>query len=104
MMITALPAWQSHFSIAAIGNVYVARSRALRAVRLQPIDEIVAKFEQSHRDLHDEPSLARVTLGQQYWGLPQLVAALGRSSCLARLRFHDNRRIGHDIDAPYANC
>jgi len=104
MMITALPAWQLLFSIAAIGNVYVARSRVLRAVRWQPIDEIVAKFEQSHRDLHDEPSLARVTLGQQYWGLPQLVAALGRSSCLARLRFHDNRRIGHDIDAPYGNC
>jgi len=24
MMIEALPAWQSHFSIAAIGNLYVA--------------------------------------------------------------------------------
>jgi len=87
MMITTLPAWQSHFSIAAIGNVYVARSRALRAVRLLPIDEIVAKFEQCHRDLHDEPSLARVASVQQYWGLPQLVAALGRWSGLARLRF-----------------
>jgi hypothetical protein len=35
MIIMALPAWQSHFSIAAIGNLYVAPSRALRAVRLQ---------------------------------------------------------------------
>ena len=87
MMITALPAWQLLFSIAAIGNVYVARSRALRAVRLLPIDEIVAKFEQCHRDPHDEPSLARVAPVQQYWGLPQLVAALGRWSGLARLRF-----------------
>jgi hypothetical protein len=44
----------------------MAPSRALRAVRLQAIDEIVAKFGQSHRDLHDEPSLARVAVGQQY--------------------------------------
>jgi hypothetical protein len=35
MMIKALPAWQSHLSIAAIGNLYVAPSRALRAVRFQ---------------------------------------------------------------------
>ena len=35
MMIKALGAWQSHFSIAAIGNLYVAPSRALRAVVLQ---------------------------------------------------------------------
>ena len=34
MMIEALPAWQSHYSIAAIGNLYVAPSRALRAVDL----------------------------------------------------------------------
>jgi len=34
-MIMALPARQSHLSIAAIGNLYVAPSRALRAVRLQ---------------------------------------------------------------------
>jgi hypothetical protein len=26
MMIEALPAWQSHFSIAAIGNLYLAPS------------------------------------------------------------------------------
>ena len=35
MVIMALPVWQSHFSIAAIGNLYVAPSRAFRAVRLQ---------------------------------------------------------------------
>jgi hypothetical protein len=35
MMIEALPAWQSHFSIAAIGSPYVAPSRALRAVGLR---------------------------------------------------------------------
>ena len=34
MMIEALPAWQSHYSIATIGNLYVAPSRALRAVGL----------------------------------------------------------------------
>jgi hypothetical protein len=35
MMIEALHACQSPLSIAAIGNLYVAPSRALRAVRLQ---------------------------------------------------------------------
>jgi len=103
MMITTLPAWQSHFSIAAIGNVYVARSRALRAVRLLPIDEIVAKFEQCHRDPHDEPSLARVAPVQQYWGLPQLVRRQAARAASPGYAFH-NRRIGHDIDAPYGNC
>jgi hypothetical protein len=35
MMIMAFPAWQSYFSIAAIGSLYVAPSRALRAVCLR---------------------------------------------------------------------
>jgi hypothetical protein len=48
MMIEALPAWQSHYSIAAIGNLYVAPSRPLRAVGLSSINS----FElASRRDL-----------------------------------------------------
>jgi ubiquinone/menaquinone biosynthesis C-methylase UbiE len=34
IMIQALPAWQSHLSIAAIGDLNVASTRALRVVRL----------------------------------------------------------------------
>jgi hypothetical protein len=53
MMITALPAWQSHISIAAIGNLYVAPSRALRAVGLRlcainPVNEEPRGARQVH--------------------------------------------------------